>query len=163
MGAVKAQAASQCLRSVGTFSLVRQRLRPGTQRANATGVPGTAKGAKRSGIVPNRASTDLTLCAAEQRSIGASAGGKTWERANVAVPKVSSRHPTVSRRFGTMPGNWARTNPISGCNLVSMIEDLGFHTTLPARRADSTSSGAGKPKSVRSRTRAAAAAARIMA
>ena len=30
-----------------------------------------------SGIVPNRASTDLTLCAVERRSFGASAGGKT--------------------------------------------------------------------------------------
>jgi len=51
----------------------------------------------------NRASTDLTLCAAERRSLGASAGGKTWERANLAAPKVSSRHPPVSRCFGTMP------------------------------------------------------------
>jgi len=50
-------------------------------------------GRDRSGIVPNRPSTGLTLCAAERRRFGASAGGKTWKRANITVPKVSSRHP----------------------------------------------------------------------
>jgi len=51
------------------------------------------------GIVPNRPSTDLTLCAAERRSFGASAGGKTWERPNLTAPRVSCRHPPVSRYF----------------------------------------------------------------
>ena len=61
-------------------------------------------GRDRSDIVPNRPSTGLTLCAAERRRFGASAGGKTWKWANITVPKVSSRHsPPVSRCFGTMP------------------------------------------------------------
>ena len=50
-----------------------------------------------SGIVPNRPSTDLTLCTAERRRVGASAGGKTWERANLTAPKVSSRHPLAPK------------------------------------------------------------------
>src|SRR5271166_4864271 len=57
------------------------------------------------GIVPNRPSTDLTLCAAKRLKFGASAGGKTWERASLTAPKVSSRHPPVSHCFGTVPNN----------------------------------------------------------
>ena len=55
------------------------------------------------GIVPNWPSAGLTLCAAERRSFGAFTGGKTWERANPTAPRVSSRHPPISRCFGTMP------------------------------------------------------------
>src|SRR5271157_5496957 len=61
-----------------------------------------ALGRCRHGIVPNRPSSDLTLCAAERRRFGASAGGKTWESANLTAPRVSSRHPPVSCCFGTV-------------------------------------------------------------
>ena len=87
-----------------------------------------------SGIVPNRPSIDLTLCAAKRRKFGASAGGKTWERASLTAPKVSSHHPPVSHCFGTVPLGSALSRTASSLPSASLATDhwplLSHHSLL---------------------------------